>query len=82
MESTPTPLWIRSTVQLDAVSAETDALTYAFTAHGLSQITFSEPVKDARFEGIADVTWTESEGLSTAHFTHFGPAALTIDHRG
>ena len=71
-----TPLWIRSSVQLDAVSGKADTRSYAFTAHGLSSITFSAAVQSAQFTDIDDVSWTEAEGLHTAHFTHFGTSTL------
>jgi hypothetical protein len=75
----PTPLWLRSTVQLDAISTITDSRSYTFTAHGLSEITFSAPVTNPRITAVdGDIIWTESAGLHTARFTHFGAATLTI----
>jgi hypothetical protein len=77
IESESTPLWLRSGVELEAVSTAGKIRTYAFVAHGLSAITFSAPV-NACFMAIDDVVWSDSQGLHTAHFTHFGSATLMV----
>ncbi|MBC8038917.1 MAG: hypothetical protein H7Y06_00055, partial [Opitutaceae bacterium] len=81
----PTPLWLRSSVQLDEVVEPTDsdqARRYGFTAFGLSQITFSSEIPgatlaDANGAPIAERRTTHA-GLVTNHFSHFGAATLTV----
>lgn len=72
-----TPLWLRSTVRLDAVAEAPGARTYSFTAHGPASITFSAPVT-AEFTGVNGVHWTDHAGLPNAWFTHSGPASVRI----
>jgi hypothetical protein len=78
--SSAAPLWLRSSVELLSVTTDAAARrrTYAFECHGLSAITFSAALNAPAFTGIETVTWVENQGMVTAHFTHFGPATLTI----
>jgi hypothetical protein len=73
----PQMLWLRSSVRLNEIETDADGTRrYQFTAFGLSSITFSTPVASAQFTNIDHVTWSASDGLHTAHFTHFGDAIL------
>lgn len=77
------PLWLRSAVQLDAVTAAGDRTLYRFTGRGLAAITFAGApgnpmIADPQGTPIA-ATWSEAGGLHTCHFTRFGPATLACD---
>lgn len=81
----PGLLWLRSSVQLDEVAEPCGgevARRYAFTAFGLSEITFSGDVPEAVLVdaegGPIAGRRTMQEGLATIRFTHFGAATLSV----
>ena len=80
------PLWLRSTVELRGVAAVDDGeRVYTFTAHGMSRITFSAPpasvaLTDQQREPLP-CEWTHDQGLTTLHFSAWGPVKLAIGRR-
>jgi hypothetical protein len=82
VSSSPAPLWLRSSVQLDRVTENGSRRCYHFQAYGLSQITFSAPPDEALLGNPTGAPvagrWTSTVGLHTLHFTYFGALVLQI----
>ena len=82
IEAPPTPLLLRSHVQLDTVEESAHGRTYLFTAFGLASISLSAPPVDPHIEA-ADGTpikgrWSNSLGIHTCYFSHWGPGRMRM----
>jgi hypothetical protein len=76
------PLWLRSSVQLDAVRSNGNELTYAFTSHGLAEIRFTPLHAEASIQTmggspLAFDSYEKKDG-AVFRFNHFGQARLRL----